>query len=758
MLSAADAELVQRDLMLPGLDALLDTERFTSVLHAAVPDLRGARVRATYVRYKPATRCLVAYEAVVDGAVRHLHANAYTRAGWSARRDRRASHIGVDELALAVTLFPHDDTLPTLSRLCDPAAREGLMQKLVPACEALHAPTIDTLAYKPGRRYVGLLTGEGTRAVVKLYGDGIPEGARLADRRREPTAAARLARCIARSRRHRTLLFEWLPGERLSQLIPAGAVDARAMRRVGTALVELHAHLRRARVQYVPQEADGLSAAARGIGVLRPALARRAQALAASAADALRTIDSERQPIHGDFYASQVLIGHDSVGILDLDRAGWGETALDLANFVAHLEYDVIHGRVTPGAGNQAAEALIAGYEEDARVPMTERVHLHAAAALLRLGVQPFRTRAARWDETTESVLDRAEALLRTARPARTSSANAGHALLPPGALDASVVGRHLTAAFSPARARDVRVRAIRVAHYKPDRRWLLEYDLVARNDQHAIEHFAAIAKVRAKGTDTRAYRLGQRLWREGFGADSADGISVPEPLAVVPELKMWLQRKVRGTPAAALLSRESGMRLGRRAAEVIHKLHSANVEPQRRHGLEDELLILAERLSRVAAQRTSWKVRLDTLLDACRRLLRSLPVARHCTVHRDFHPGQLLLDGPRAYLLDLDLCATGDPALDVGNFLAHVAEWSLRAFDDPDRLDGCEAELVRRYLELEPRVSREAIDSYRTVALARHVHISGLFPDRQPYTERILDYCESRIRLSSAGPVIGGR
>jgi hypothetical protein len=40
-----------------------------------------------------------------------------------------------------------------------------------------------------------------------------------------------------------------------------------------------------------------------------------------------------------------------------------------------------------------------------------------------------------------------------------------------------------------------------------------------------------------------------------------------------------------------------------------------------------------------------------------------------------------------------------GDPALDVGNCVAHIAEYSLRAFADPDRLAAAEAALKDQFL-----------------------------------------------------------
>lgn len=45
----------------------------------------------------------------------------------------------------------------------------------------------------------------------------------------------------------------------------------------------------------------------------------------------------------------------------------------------------------------------------------------------------------------------------------------------------------------------------------------------------------------------------------------------------------------------------------------------------------------------------------------------------RPVLLHRDFHDGQVLVDGDRVGLIDFDLMAVGDPALDLGNLIAHL-------------------------------------------------------------------------------------
>jgi aminoglycoside phosphotransferase (APT) family kinase protein len=82
----------------------------------------------------------------------------------------------------------------------------------------------------------------------------------------------------------------------------------------------------------------------------------------------------------------------------------------------------------------------------------------------------------------------------------------------------------------------------------------------------------------------------------------------------------------------------------------------------------------------RIAAiLRPEWADRLERLAAACGALAASLSMCEAGTIHRDFYPDQVLVDGDRLYLLDLDLYCLGDPALDIGNFCAHLVEQALR-------------------------------------------------------------------------------
>ncbi len=299
---------------------------------------------------------------------------------------------------------------------------------------------------------------------------------------------------------------------------------------------------------------------------------------------------------------------------------------------------------------------------------------------------------------------------------------------------------------FSTLLSQKINLLAIRVIRHKPRRRCLIEYDLEIENSDTSSQVITLIGKVRAKGTDISSYQLQQSLWNAGFSDDSEDGISVPEPMGIVPEFQMWLQRKVPGEIATNLLAKPNGIALAKRIAEAAHKLHQAGIPPKRRHTMADELRILHERLPMVAQMYPHLQKRLERVLEACENLGAATPEPQLQGIHRDFYPDQVIVDEDRLYLLDLDLYCEGNPGLDIGNFIGHITEQSLRTLGSPDALADREAALEERFVELSGEATRTAIHSYTTLTLVRHIYISTQFAERRPFTETLLELCEQRL------------
>ena len=299
--------------------------------------------------------------------------------------------------------------------------------------------------------------------------------------------------------------------------------------------------------------------------------------------------------------------------------------------------------------------------------------------------------------------------------------------------------------AFAEAR---VRVEDVALLRHKPGRRAVIAYDLVVTRDGRD-QHVPAVGKMRARRYAGHAHRRLRDLHAGGFGADSADGIAVPEPLGVARSLNLWLQRRVEGVEATRALRHAAATPLAARIAHAIDKLHRHPVTTTRTHTLDDELAILARVFAIVAAQRPAWARRLDALLDAGRALAARRRHAPLAAVHRDFYGDQVLVHGDRLTLLDFDLYCQGPAALDAGNFLGHLAEQAVREPAHAAALSRAEAALEHAYLERVGDAERAAVRTCTALTVARHVYLSHVIPGRLSTAAAVFDLAEARMEAA---------
>ena len=428
MFLPADAELIARETRVPGLATVLDPEAFVAALRESLPGAAVTGAQITYIKYRPKEKCLVGYRLDVRGTPVEAYATAYRREAEPSLRPPaarvpgpdpgRSGPLGVGRLllqdqAIALSVFPNDDRLGALRLLADPVSRERLLRELLPDRPEWWSSGVARLRYKPERRYVAQLRTAGPHAVLRIYEEARFSAAGRSVGALSSTGRLRLARPLGASADHHLLLYEWLSGRPLNELISEPDLDPRALAAVGAALAEWH------RQRGAPLacrshevEATALAAAVRGVAAVCVHLQQRAHALAERLAALLARHPPGYCPIHGDFYADQVLLAGDEVAILDLDNAALGDPAVDLGNFAAHLENDALHGRLDVGRVKLLQNALLEGYRASTQRPVPATFWWHTAAGLLRLAPHPFRRRVRDWPERTEAILNRVEAIL----------------------------------------------------------------------------------------------------------------------------------------------------------------------------------------------------------------------------------------------------------------------------------------------------------------------------------------------------------
>ncbi len=771
---AEDIRLIESDPKLPGLRVLLDNEAMRGLFsrHAAME-----QVTSRYIRYKPGVNALVAYDVVSNGQAVQVYAK--TAAGDALDKlrpsDRRppldgplGPGFGHDKsVPCGWWTFPNDSRIHALRDLASSESTQSLLRERF----ELEDASLEAISYKPERRFVGRVIHDGKiRGLLKLYTrTGYTDAVRSA-KYYQSGDRLRVASLIASARRG-ILGFSWLDGMDLRQALEQQSVTPDQLANIGSALSELHRQKPRGLLRRThEQRAAKLQETAETIGRLLPDQARSANEIAAKLIQAIAESPEAFTPIHGDFYSRQILLQpKGTVGIIDLDEARRGSPAEDLGNFIAHLERDAIEGRLPANTVDDIAQPLLAGYISATGRNLSPRVDLYTAVSLFQLVHSPFRTRTPDWSQGMSALLDRAAALadqaLTSQHRMQLSFTGAPPGRTPPPAescisdkkipyldraLNPSVmepllrrVQPCLTESSTP-----LEVQSTRLIRHKRGRRCVIEYTLTIDGERTVI-----LGKIKAKNLQRTGYCIQDSLWLSGFGPHSPDGLCVPQPVGMVPEFNMILQRKVApSTPIEFLLEDETGQHVAERIADSLYKMHRTSVPPaqHRLRTIEDEVEQLLGWFRDCAVDVPALAPRLARLRDAIIRESGRIDSPTPSFIHRDFYHDQVVAQGDRIYVLDFDLSCYGDPAIDVGNFLAHLTERSLREYGAPAAFANRETVLRDRYLvhagaNLGPR-----IDLYRKLTLARLVWISRVLKKRNTWTEPLLDLCEQEFDIGT--------
>lgn len=225
------------------------------------------------------------------------------------------------------------------------------------------------------------------------------------------SASLPIPRLLAYLPAHRVLLMAEARGERLDRLILAGKGESTAWR-AGTAVATFHRHR--------PKELERITLE-RLIGDLHPSPAELPGPLGEDAAAiAARLLDSPDPAyrlavlVHRDLHPRQIIDDGERATLIDLDLAGLGHPALDLANFEVYLRVRLPRrSRSLYTAFRQAYAATAGDSDLD-----TERIY--RAFTYLRLAVKTYRTAPLHWRELAASLT--AEGLKELVEPGLTEA------------------------------------------------------------------------------------------------------------------------------------------------------------------------------------------------------------------------------------------------------------------------------------------------------------------------------------------------
>jgi aminoglycoside phosphotransferase len=392
---------------------LLTGESAAGLLDAAVATAGGELVdwRVRQVDHRPGSTTTVAYRATVrwNGVERS------ETLGASVGRARDGRKPGVVTLSdgdatVAVWRFPGDPALPALPRAFDPAAVEELLAGLgVGPRERAH-PELKVRAYRPTRRAVLEATAASSRVFLKVL-----RPRKVADLHQRHALLSRAGLPVPRP-------LGW-SDDGLLVLSPLHGTEMRTAVRDGgripspSAILDLLDRLP-AEVRDLPRRPAWSESAqhyAGVIGAALPAEAGRASDLAGAVAARLAERGAGADPTHGDLYEAQIMLTDGRVtGLLDVDSAGPGHRADDLACLVAHIDVLSLVGGSDPTHVARAsrmrrlAADYAAGFVTAPGTRGADRSDLAArvAGVLLSLATGPHRVQERHWQAATSRRLD----------------------------------------------------------------------------------------------------------------------------------------------------------------------------------------------------------------------------------------------------------------------------------------------------------------------------------------------------------------
>jgi len=275
--------------------------------------------------------------------------------------------------------------------------------------------------------------------------------------------------------------------------------------------------------------------------------------------------------------------------------------------------------------------------------------------------------------------------------------------------------------------AENPRVTRIRVAGRKPERRCQLEVVLTEPGDP-GRRHRIFVKLFRSAGEAAASRDRSQLLGR--FLAESKERLFLRQPpVRFLPRLRAVALPRIPGRDFLDRLHERPGPDSAARIARALRLWQSARGIPVRDFTWEEELE--ATRRWIFAAGRLFPGI--DSTLRRRTARLKDRAGEMHAPppslIHRDFHDKQVLMHEKKLAILDHDLAARGNPALDAGNFSAHLVLRGLQRYKNPAAYSDLRRKFLKTWLEgYGPEPSRW-VEIYTDSALTRLAGVYLLRP-----------------------------
>ena len=260
------------------------------------------------------------------------------------------------------------------------------------------------------------------------------------------------------------------------------------------------------------------------------------------------------------------------------------------------------------------------------------------------------------------------------------------------GCLDASEMAKHLQAIWNGAATRPKPARlTCRLLAYRARRRAAIAY----RRFDETAAHQTLMGKT-FRGDRAKALLDVHEAVARELVANGCNNVCVPASVGLIESQRMALFSWVQGAsldfaPASlscAFCAERTTVRVTA-AIDALAALHRVSLPGLPAYSVSDECAIVDRWRAALVDMSPSGAACVFMLAEALRSVGESVRSTRQCTIHRDFYDKQLLQGQSGTTILDLDTLSRGHPAVDLGNYLAHVylcslqSDWPKQAFPE---------------------------------------------------------------------------
>jgi hypothetical protein len=254
---------------------------------------------------------------------------------------------------------------------------------------------------------------------------------------------------------------------------------------------------------------------------------------------------------------------------------------------------------------------------------------------------------------------------------------------------------------------------------------------------------------VRAEQT----YQVLRALWDKAGMVGDTDFVGA-RPIAFLSGLRTLLQEEVPGAPLLDMLlhREEEALPAIRRAARALASLHLGHVETPRRHSLRDEVADLEGSGEVLKWACPHLRPDIENVIDAVVAGLEDLEEVPPAPTHLDFAFDQVVVEGDRLALIDLDSLAEADPVLDVAILLSHLTTHSLISALHRDRARQAAQVFVEDYFAYVPQAWHSRLPLLYADSVVQTA--AGIFVTQQPDWPDKIELLVEEAKSALAGRV----